>query len=80
MVEDQEIDQVAGKHWSEKLLKKDLTQTTNFSPEVLARLEFLLSGQMSERELTPPNLKEIANYLIEKMTAELEESEENQCE
>lgn len=45
---------------------------------VFDRLELLLNGQISERDLTPTNLRAVANQLIEDMLPEATASEETQ--
>jgi hypothetical protein len=46
--------------------------------EVFARLETLLEGQVSERDLTRTNLKTIATQLIGDMASKVSEPEETQ--
>ena len=64
--------------WVSSLLKAARKDNLLVADGVFDRLELLLTGQISERDLTPTNLKAVATQLIGDMVPETSEPEETQ--
>ena len=66
----------SGVHWVSSILKAARKDNPLVADRVFARLENLLEGQLSERDLSPANLKAVANQLIGDTVPTLPETEE----
>ena len=78
MPEQSESTSNSGAQWISFLLKSARKNNPLVPDEVFARLETLLEGQVSERDLTWTNLKTIATQLIGDMASKVSEPEETQ--
>ena len=67
-----------GNQWVSSLLETSLKINPLVTQGVIDRLEILLNGQISERDLTPTNLKAIAEQLIADMVPNMQELEETE--
>ena len=68
----------SGDQWVSPLLKAARKDNSLVAEAVFARLEILLEGQLSERDLTPTNLKAVATQLIGDTVPKPPEPEETQ--
>ena len=64
--------------WVSALLEAARQNNQLVAGGVFDRLELMLNGQISERDLTLTNLRAVANQLIEDMLPEATASEETQ--
>ena len=64
MAQEPESTSNGGDQWISSLLKAAKKDNPMVADGVFARLEILLEGQLSERDLTPTNLKAVATQLI----------------
>ena len=78
MAKESESTSDSGDQWIPSLLKSARENNPLVADGVFAKLETLLKGQISERDLTPTNLKTIATQLIEDMVTKLPEPKETQ--
>ena len=78
MAKEQKSTSDSGDQWVSSLLKASRENNPLVADKVFARLEVLLQGQLSERDLTPANLKAVANQLIGDTVPKPPESEETQ--
>ena len=65
MSEDQEITGCLGEQWVVDVISNVRNGHPSTDSNVFTRLEELLQSKLSDRELTPANLKEVATALIE---------------
>ncbi len=65
----------SGDQWVSSLLKGVRENNPLVPDGVFERLELLLKGQMSERDLTPTNLKVVAEQLIRDVVSKPPEPE-----
>ena len=68
----------SGNQWVSSLLKAARKDNPLVADGVFARLRILLEGQLSERDLTPTNLKTVATQLIGDTVPKPPEPEETQ--
>ena len=68
----------SGDQWVSSLLKAARKDNSLVAEAVFARLEILLEGHLSERDLTPTNLKAVATQLIGDTVPKPPEPEETQ--
>ena len=68
----------SGDQWVSSLLKAARKDNPLVADGVFARLRVLLEGQLSERDLTPTNLKTVATQLIGDTVPKPPEPEETQ--
>ncbi len=75
---DKELDSSmdSGDHWVSSILKAARKDNPLVADGVFARLENLLGGQLSERDLNPTNIKDVATQLITDTVPTLLEPEE----
>ena len=78
MPEQSESTSDASDQWVSAILKTARQNNPLVANGVFDRLELLLKGQISERDLTPTNLKAVATQLIGDMLPKVSESEETQ--
>ena len=78
MVKEPESKSDSGDQWVPSLLKAAQKDNPLVADEVFARLEILLEGQLSERDLTPTNLKVVATQLLGNTVPKPSELEETQ--
>ena len=64
--------------WVSSLLRAARKDNPLVADSVFARLELLFEGQLTERDLTPTNLKAVATQLIGDMVPKPPEPEETQ--
>ena len=76
MTEEPEYTSEIGDHWVSVLINEVRISNPSATDGVLAQLELLLNGQISERELTQMDLKTIAKQLIADMIPKPPEPEE----
>ena len=67
-----------GDQWVSSLLKAARKDNPLVADSVFARLEILFEGQLTERDLTPTNLKTVATQLIGDTVPKPPEPEETQ--
>ena len=68
----------SGDQWVSSLLKAARKDNPLVADGVFVRLRILLEGQLSERDLTPTNLKTVATQLIGDTVPKPPEPEETQ--
>ena len=78
MAEEPESVSISGDQWVSSLLKAARKDNPSVADGVFARLEILLKGQLSEKDLTPTNLKAVATQLIGDTVPNPPEPEETQ--
>ena len=78
MVKGPESKSDSGDQWVSSLLEAAKKDNLMVADGVVARLEILLEGQLSERDLTPTNLKAVATQLIGDTVPKPPEPEETQ--
>ena len=78
MLEQSESTTDSGDQWVSSLLKGFRENNPLVPDGVFDRLELLLKGQISERDLTPTNLKVVAEQLIGDMVPKPPEPEEKE--
>ncbi len=78
MTKEPESTSGSGYQWVSSLLKASREDNPLVAGEVFARLEILLEGQLSERDLTSTNLKAVATQLIGDTVPKPPEPEETQ--
>lgn len=69
---------ISGDQWASSLLEAARKDNPLVTEAVFARLAVLLGGQLSERDLTPANLKAVATQLIGDAVPEPPKPEETQ--
>ena len=75
MSEDQEITDDLGEQWVLDVISNVRNGHPPTDSNVLTTLEELLQNKLSDRELTPANLKEVATALIEEFVLKTTEPE-----
>ena len=78
MAKEPESTKDSGAQWVSSLLKAARKDNPLVADGVFARLRILLEGQLSERDLTPTNLKTVATQLIGDTVPKPPEPEETQ--
>ena len=78
MAEEQESTKDNADPWVSSLLEAARKDNPLVPESVFARLEILFGGQLTERELTPANLKAVATQLIGDTAPKPPESGETQ--
>lgn len=77
MSENQEITGGLGDQWVLDVISKVREGHPSTVSNVLTALEQLLQSELSDRELTPANLKEVATTLVDSFVLKMTEPEAN---
>ena len=77
MSEDQETTGGLGDKWVLEVISKVRESHTSTVSNVFTVLEGLLQSELSDRELTPTNLKEVATTLVDRFVLKTIEPEVN---
>ena len=78
MTEESKYTSESGDQWVSHLINEARNSNPLVADAVFASMGFLLKGEISERDLTPTNLKKIATQLTGDMVPKPPEPEETQ--
>ena len=78
MTEEPKFTSESGDQWVSLVINEARNSNPLVAEGVLARIELLLKGEISERDLTPTNLKKVATQLIGDMVPKPPEPAETQ--